>query len=155
MIDESQGMADMNWRLVEDANEAIERKDYMLALSLFEQSRRICINEGWRDGVHYADDKILDIYPLVKRQIDESTRRTGEKRAHEGVDAETSTRTLPHNQPLFNAGASIDDDASAEGTLIKPSQTRLLEDTDAKRGSLFEDPSNRRLRRMLDDGKHA
>mgnify|MGYP001768899210 CR=1 FL=1 len=80
MTDESLSLPDMNWRLVEDAKEAIARKDWMLALSLFEQSRRICNNEGWREGVHYADDMILDIYPMVKLLIDDSNKFQEENR---------------------------------------------------------------------------
>nr|MDO8084822.1 hypothetical protein [Candidatus Sigynarchaeum springense] len=136
MIDESQTMASMNWRLVEDAKEAMSRGDWMLALSLFEQSRRICIDEGWRDGVHYADDMILNIYPLVKRQIDDGNRIARETRvdAADGVDSQPRAR----QHAYFHASTHMD---SA---------------TDGEKKDAFDDSgSNRRLRRMIGDGKGA
>jgi hypothetical protein len=97
-------MAEMNWSLVEDAKEAMSRGDWMLALSLFEQSRRICINEGWHDGVHYADDMILRIYPKVKRQIDDQSNIV----AYQPVDKESSQDEQPdsHHDKYYREGSS-------------------------------------------------
>ncbi|MBN2150464.1 MAG: hypothetical protein JW839_03355 [Candidatus Lokiarchaeota archaeon] len=133
MSDDSLTMASMNWRLVEDAKEARFRGDSMLALSLFEQSRRICINEGWRDGVHYADDMILDIYPMVKRQIDDDNKRVEEPR-DKAIDRQ-ETADLPRHQAYFHSTSRSD--STAEAGL-----------------DLDDDPTmSRRLRRMIGDGK--
>ncbi|MEX2684897.1 MAG: hypothetical protein Q6373_025205 [Candidatus Sigynarchaeota archaeon] len=134
MSDESLTMASMNWRLVEDAKEAMSRGDWMLALSLFEQSRRICIDEGWREGVHYADDMILNVYPMVKRQIDESNRIARETPADAAKSVDSPAMT--HQPPYFHAAPRVD-------SPIKGQKEDAFDDSGA----------NRRLRRMIGDGK--
>jgi hypothetical protein len=141
----------MNLRLVEDGKEAMSRGDWMLALSLFEQSRRICIDEGWREGVHYADDMILDIYPMAKRQIDENNRAIDEKRYRAARDI--SAKSIPNQQSLSHpetpAGMGCKEDTGpAESHGIKESDnTKPIKDV------FDEDPANRRLRRMINVDK--
>ncbi len=133
MSDDSLSLGSMNWRLVEDAKEAMSRGDWMLALSLFEQSRRICINEGWREGVHYADDMILNVYPMVKRQIDEGNR----------IVEEANLRAI--SQPDAVEKGDVDqDDRYGYASTNRPSSNKDTFDDSA---------SSRRLRRMIGDGK--
>ena len=35
---------------------------------MFEESRRICLEQGWPQGVHYADDMIIKIYAQTHPQ---------------------------------------------------------------------------------------
>jgi hypothetical protein len=101
MSDDSLNIGNMNQRLVEDGKEAMSRGDWMLALSLFEQSRRICIDEGWREGVHYADDMIVDIYPMVKRQIDDTNKAPDKKQDSAAEDI--GSKSISHQQPFFHS----------------------------------------------------
>ncbi len=151
MSDESLSMASMNWRLVEDAKEAMSRDDWMLALSLFEQSRRICINEGWREGVHYADDMILNIYPMVKRQIDESNKMPEKKPDGDANSLESSMIHQQHEysrtKPLPGKDGADDDNRDQENG------TAVAEGTMQRKNAFDENPANRRLRRMMSDGR--
>jgi hypothetical protein len=147
MVDESLTMPDMNWRLVEDAKEAMSRGDWMLALSLFEQSRRICINEGWHEGVHYADDMILNIYPMVKRQIDDGNKTPGDDHESTEGDIESSLSLQQHAHLHANheLGKEPDEDDS-ENLLHGIPGTN---NKGSKMDTSDSNPATRRLRRMI------
>jgi hypothetical protein len=153
MADESLTLGSMNLRLVEDAKEAMSRGDWMLALSLFEQSRRICIDEGWREGVHYADDMILNIYPMVKRQIDDSYRVPAEKpgSAKGGLGSTPSPQWQAGLQSNSHSGKEVDEDDSED-------QVHGIPGTDnkkAKADTFDYNPAARRLRRMIGEDRES
>jgi hypothetical protein len=151
MSDDSLDLGNMNFRLVEDGKEAMSRGDWMLALSLFEQSRHICINEGWREGVHYADDMILDIYPMVKRQIDDSNRIPDKKPA--SVAGDVDSRSIPHQQLYVHAELRKDMDDEEEDSQAGSNGNEGENGANPLATVFDENPSNRRLRRMINPDK--
>jgi hypothetical protein len=147
MADDSLNLADMNWRLVEDGREAMSRGDWMLALSLFEQSRRICIDEGWREGVHYADDMILNIYPMMKRQIDDANKMPNEK--PNIVAGDLDAESLPHQELHYHAEPPKEIEEEAEDDKAKANGDEGTNVAGPMRGVFDENRSNRRLRRII------
>ncbi len=147
MSDDSLDLGNMNLRLVEDGREAMSRGDWMLALSLFEQSRRICIDEGWREGVHYADDMIIDIYPMAKRQIDENNKALDEKRYRAARDI--SAKSIPSQQSYPHSKPPTDVEEKDEGGPAESHGITEADNTKPIKDVYDENPANRRLRRML------
>ncbi len=47
-----------NWRLVEEAKRCFEKEQWNRVISLFQESRAICLAQHWQDGVRYADEMI-------------------------------------------------------------------------------------------------
>nr|MDO8109507.1 hypothetical protein [Candidatus Sigynarchaeota archaeon] len=141
---------DINWRTVEEAKACLSRGDFRRALELFETSRSICIEQGWHDGVHYADDMILAIYPQVKAVLDEmqpavipevrfpvNEPRNGNDRVAEELEEKSA-----HSHEVFGF---VDDDKSKKwGDDEEPTSLggKYFDDTDE------ELPSKRKLNRM-------
>ncbi len=47
-----------NWQLVEEAKACYTQQKWARAISLFRESRAICVAQQWQDGVKYADEMI-------------------------------------------------------------------------------------------------
>ncbi len=47
-----------NWDIVEEAKACLTQQKWERAISLFRESRTICIAQQWPEGVQYADDMI-------------------------------------------------------------------------------------------------
>ncbi len=47
-----------NWRLVEEAKRCFEKGQWNRVISLYQESRAICLAQHWQDGVRYADEMI-------------------------------------------------------------------------------------------------
>jgi len=47
-----------NWSIVEDAKSYLTQQKWEQAISLFRESRSICVAQQWADGVRYADEMI-------------------------------------------------------------------------------------------------
>ncbi len=54
----SESIDKKNWRLVEEANRYFEKEQWNRVISLFQESRAICLAQQWQDGVRYADEMI-------------------------------------------------------------------------------------------------
>jgi hypothetical protein len=64
-------IAEKNWRIVEQAKAAFAGCEWETAFKLFEESRQICLEQGWGAGVHFADDIIILLYPHLPKHPDD------------------------------------------------------------------------------------
>ncbi len=55
---ESVSLERKNWDLVEAAKACYAAQKWERAISLFEESRAICVAQNWTDGVRFADEMI-------------------------------------------------------------------------------------------------
>ncbi len=55
---ESVSVNKKNWDLVEEAKVCYTQQKWERAITLFKESRAICIAQQWLDGVRYADEMI-------------------------------------------------------------------------------------------------
>ncbi len=55
---ESVSVDKKNWDLVEEAKACYTQQKWERAISLFRESRAICVTQQWLDGVKYADEMI-------------------------------------------------------------------------------------------------
>ncbi len=55
---ESVSVDKKNWNLVEEAKACLTQQKWERAITLFRESRAICVTQNWMDGVRFADEMI-------------------------------------------------------------------------------------------------
>ncbi|MFX1445923.1 MAG: hypothetical protein ACFFHV_21110 [Promethearchaeota archaeon] len=94
-----------NQNILTQAQQKFDNKKWKDAIDLYSQSKQICSQQGWSDGIAYADEMIQKANKNLKIEIEERKKREAEEKARKEAEAkakrEQERRLKNENQNIL------------------------------------------------------